>query len=974
MQASFNRFLLSTLATAVSIASAQAADWNISAPTTVEIHDTRRIVVGADINSGAASPVIDVKARLGGIKLDTEVILSTSETAGPPSSYEKATIFINTTGHLQGTLENQGHIRNGMVITGQSVHETGNAYMSKGLDAAHQASVQGSYSVVNGGVSEAIKEHAVNIGSDSYMDYILVGSNSRIKSSGTGSSALYVASDGRIGGEFTNGHNSKNLTITRTEADTVINVSGQMLATNGRAIDIVGGAVGKLLVETGGLVQGGGSDAAGVYVSGTYTGTFENKGTIETGVFIRGTQTANQGAAYWAYGTANNWATLTGSYTAVEGGVSQSTSNHAVYLDNYSRADYVVSRGPNSKIEATASEKNAIYVAANAQLGGIGGRGEADAAILVEDGGEIKATSDSAIEVNGTFIGRVHVLNGLITGNNTTVSAVNFSAAKSSLNFLQEGDDAVTTGSIFGSTDYKTDVVEFRAGAFNGATIQNVDHLIVSTQTSSIAMSGNFTLPTMTTVTLQLQTLLDADNQEFTGIDTTNPLITVAGNLDAEADGSKVLIRPATPVEYRTLGSGTTLTVVSANIVEGSVKNRLTVDSGSLLVNAEPIVDSKSVKVKLTVNKAADLKQQLEAKGARSRSAAALAAALDVAVSTAPADATKSALIFAALNDNTRDSVKLANEVQPEVSAGVQRTGQVMANNAHNIIFNRIHGTRRGFNYGDQFVDGAAWGQLLHTSGKQGVVNQEPGFKNQAWGMTLGVDGELEANIRLGLAMTLSTGSIGMDDGAKTSQQSYLTTLYGSWSHRGMFIDAMASMGNGTNDTEKTVNGQTVKGNFQSDQWGFRVVGGTAWRMGSWNLSPQAEFNYGLIRAQDYSEKGSSGFEQKIESDDYITAELGAGFKFHGEIWGRRTVFKPELSVMGYYDFISSGSKVKATYLAGGSSYEVTGPDRDPYRLSAGLAFGVKTGNHWTLRAGYDLNWSENYSSDSFSARVRYEF
>ncbi|KEQ16828.1 autotransporter family protein [Endozoicomonas numazuensis] len=974
MQTSLNHFVSGALALVIVTASAQAEDWNISAPQTVVIHDTRRIVVGADINSGAESPVIEVQARLGGIKLDTEVQLSTSAAAGAPPSPEKATIFVNTTGQLQGTLENQGHIRNGIVITGQSIHENGNAFMSSGLDAAHQASVQGSYSVLNGGVSEAIKDHAVNIGSDSYMDYILVGSTSRIKSSGTGSSALYVGSDGRIGGEFTNGHNSKNLTITRTEADTVINVSGQMVATNGRAIDIVGGAIGKLLVETGGVIQGGGSDAAGIYVSGTYTGTFENKGTIETGVFIRGSHTANQGAAYWAYGSENNWAALTGGFTAIEGGVSQSTTEHAVSLGHYSRTDFVAARGANTKIEATAADKNAVYVAANAQLGGTGGRGESDAAIMVSDGGEIKAASDSAIEVNGTVIGRVHVNNGLITGNNTTVNAINFSSAKSSLNFLQEGDEARTTGSIFGSTDYKTDVVEFKAGAFDGATIQNVDHLIVSTQTSSIAMSGNFTLPTMTTVTLQLQTLLDAENRQLTGIDAVNPLITVAGNLDAEADGSKVLMRPATPVEYRSLGSGTTLTVVNANIVEGSVKNRLTVDSGSLLVNAEPIVDSQSVKVKLTVNKTADLKKQLEAKGARSRSAAALAAALDVAVSASPADAVKSAKMFTALNDNTGDAVKLASEVQPEVSAGVQRTGQTMANISHNIIFNRIHGTRRGFNYGDQFVDGAAWGQFLSTSGKQGMVNKEPGFKSQAWGMTLGVDGELEANIRLGLAMTVSSGSIDMDDGSKTSQQSYLTTLYGSWSHRGLFIDAMASMGNGTNDIKKTVNAQSVKGNFQTDQWGFRIIGGTAWRMGSWNMSPQAEFNYGLIRAQDYSEKGDSGFEQKIQSDDYITAELGAGFKFHGEIWGRQTVFKPELSVMGYYDFISSGSKVKATYLAGGSSYSVTGPERDPYRLAAGLAFGVKTGNHWTLRAGYSLNWSENYSSDSFSARVRYEF
>ncbi|WP_422139517.1 autotransporter outer membrane beta-barrel domain-containing protein [Endozoicomonas sp. ALC020] len=315
-----------------------------------------------------------------------------------------------------------------------------------------------------------------------------------------------------------------------------------------------------------------------------------------------------------------------------------------------------------------------------------------------------------------------------------------------------------------------------------------------------------------------------------------------------------------------------------------------------------------------------------------------------------------------------------ANEIQPEASAAVQKTGLTLTNNVHNIIFSRNQGIRRGFSYGDQFVDGAAWGQLLYTEGEQEAVAQEMGFKNQVGGMTLGVDGELEGNIRFGFAMTLSKASIDMDDGASTRQQSYLTSLYGSWNYRRLSMNAMASVGSGSNDSKKTVNGQRVKGDFKADQWGLRVTGSTAWQLGSWSLVPRALFSYGQLRIQDYSEKGNSGFERKIENDDYLTAELGAGFKFNGAIWGRQTVFKPELTLMGYYDFISSGSEFKATYLADGSTLKVTGQDRDPYRLTAGLAFAVKSGHHWTLRAGYDHNWSQHYTTDSFSARVRYEF
>lgn len=972
-------FLKTALATAVLSASvAQAEDWNITGPAEVPYNDLRRIVVGQDIVSSSEDAVIAISSRQGGVKVETEKILSTSASAGVPSSPEKATIYVGSGGSVERTIENLGHIRNGIFITGKSTHQSGNAFWSKGQDATHKASVQGCYTVVNGGISEALNDHAVNIDSNSYMDFVVVGANSTIRSSGNGTSAIYVAKDGQLGGEFSSSANSRGITISRSETDDALNVSGNLIATNGRAIDIVGSATGRLFVNSSGVIQGGGANAQAVNVAGSYTGTFENMGEINTGIFISGTHIANNGAAYWARGTANDSAVLTGCYTTVDGGISRSTNQHAIYLDNYSKTDFVVAKGKNdsngSLIESTASGKNAIYVAETAQLGGIGGRGENHHAIIAQDGGQIRATGDSAIEVDGKFIGMVYVNNGSITGDASSINSVDFSSANSPLKFLQVGDSSATTGAILASPGFKNDTVEFRAGSFDGATIQNVDKLIVDTRTSTFRMRGNFTLPTETTVSLSLQTLTDGEGNEYTGIDTGNPVITVDGNVDAEAEGSRITVKPASSREMSLIRSGTTITLVKAGIVEGTVKSRVKVESGSLLINATAQFSGDDIKATLSPNTKASLESSLRSKGASARGAKALAAALDVATATTSADSTRASKIFAVMNDTNNDHVKLAKEVQPKVTGGLQKANQSLANTSHNIVFNRIHGLRRGISYGDQFVDGAAWGQFLYTSGKQSKVDGEPGFKNQTWGLTLGADAELDPNVRMGLAFTLAKGSVDGDDGSTHSSYSYLTTLYGSWSQRGYFVDTMMTVGGGSNDSKKTVSGQSVKGDYDIDQWGFRLITGMAWRFGNWNMSPQAEFNYGLVRANEYTEKGSTGFEQKVDSSDFITAELGGGLKFNGEFWLRRGVLKPELTFMGYYNFNREGSKVKATYLAGGNSFTVTGPDRDPVRLSTGIGLGLQMTNRWTMRAGYDYNWTRNYTSDSFSARARYEF
>ena len=899
---------------------------NDDVPYELTVNDSRVITIDAKLTKSSTEALITIAAKSGGIRIEQGGEID--NTSSSPS------IYVSKSGTLMGTLDNEGAIQDGVYISGRSTHQTGKAYRSRGKDSVW-AGLQGGYTVQAGGVVETMNDHAVFLDDHSYVDFIAVNSGGTLKTSGDGSAAVYVDKDAQMGGALPSG-----LVLNgsaRAESDTVFDIAGTLSSSNGQAINIAGEATGEIKIAPSGVLSGkGGGEAGGaaLLVSGTYTGSLNSQGTIKGGIFISGTHNASQ--------------------------------EHVVFLKDQSKTDFIAVTGT---MTATGVGKSAVYVNNGAQLGGI-----------VVNGGTIKASGSSAINVQGDLTGKVYLKDGSITAGSATDTSLDFSNSNKPLMFEQVGDKSKTTGTILASDQHKNDWVAFRGGSFDGVTIQNVDHLVVSTITKGISMSGDFTLPAQTTIELVKQQKLDDKGNPVTNNNNpvyelnSNALMTVTGRLNALGQGSNIQFKPASPTEYELVKKGVTLTVVEPGSTEGSVAGRVTVDSGSYLVEATENYSAGKLQVQLKARDANGVKQLVMKSGANSRASDVFSKAVDVVNAGAYTDATRGSKLFAKLNATNYDAKKLAGQVQPRVAGEVQKSSQTVANTAHNIVFNRIHGLRRGISYGDQFTDGAAWGQMLYNSGQQDDVDGEPGFKSQAWGVTLGVDGELDSAVRMGLALSVVSSTVDGNEGSTNKSYSYLTTWYSSWNGRGYFLDTMLSMGRSANDMTKTIDGYRVKADFEVDQWGGRVIGGTNWRVGNWTLSPQTEFNYGLVRVNDYEEKGDSGFEQKIQSKDYNTWELGGGMKFNGEFWYRNGVIKPELTFMGYYDFGTDGTIVKSTYLAGGESFMVSGPDRDKVRLHMGLGLGLQMNNRWTLHTGYNFNWKKSYQSHSFSAKARYEF
>ncbi|WP_263081298.1 autotransporter domain-containing protein [Endozoicomonas sp. Mp262] len=891
--------------------------------------------------------------------------------------------------------------------------------------------------------------------------------------------------------------------VTHEETDTVILAEGTIESELFSAINIEGTLAGKVHIEDRGTLSGaggGGKDKGAIWNHGTHTGSIVNEGSVTGGIFVSGTQTTsstNGEAAYRAMGTNSDKATLTGSYSVVEGGSVTAAGNHAVYLDRYSSLDFIEVDGTDSLLKATGSDNAALYIEEDAELGGANaGRADTDSAvivdnsgmmestsgpaiqtkgrllghilvdngtikttgttqdaihiastghlgvssligandpkalvvtnggtvsgtrygvnvegdvygkihvdggtvissaasnstiyiaaagevnsgtgadvILIENGGKIESTNDSAIEVVGSLSGRIRVNNGSLTAN-ASADAIDFLLANNPLHFIQEGSSASTTGAIRGSV-HNDDKVAILGGTFNGQTITDVEDLTISTN-ASVTLTGDFTIPKETTLQIE------------EGFDPADPIISVK-NLNA--DDSKLYITAATLGAYTELAANGSTTVIVANrTADGTIQNNIENDistgikghteghvsaAGRLLQVDSVAVNGTKLEVTVSALDASAFAHKLLEDSLTETESSLVGGGASIITTGQVADSEKAEALFSSLS-STNDYKQLASQVAQPLDI-TTRAGLGVMTTTQNITLKKGEGAVNGFSFGDGFNGGELWGQVIYSKSDQATMADTAGYKGKTNGYILGAGWNFTESWRVGVSGAWTKTTLNNDQGRDAKINSYIGSLYSNWSREGWRFDSLLTLGLSKNDTQKYIGSRQVEADYDSTLWGLRLVAGHTFNLGQWDMMPQVELNYGGVGfdKQTYTETGNSGWEQKIKASDYEVMELGGGLVINPSRGLFNNAVRPELSVMGYYDLKSTGSQFESTYLAGGDPFVVAETERDRFRLQSALGLTMDIMASWTLNAAYNLNWSDHYQAHSFSAKARYEF
>ncbi len=834
-------------------------------------------------------------------------------------------------GTHQGSIYNEeGYIEGGVFVSGTQTASSAHgeaAYHAKGINSDY-ATLKGSYSVVEGGTVTAQNNHAVYLDRYSVTDYISVRkSGSEIKAQGTDHAAIYIEEDGVLGGAAAG----------RTEADSAIIVesSGKITSELGSAINVKGQLLGHINVDKGFI---------------------EATGTTQNAIHIA--STGHVGAS--SLGGSDHLAVV------VQNSGSISGTGSAVHVEGKLFGKVHINNGTLSG----AGTNGAVYVSDTGEIKA----GAADA-ILIEGGGEISSTGTTAIKIDGLFTGAIHIgSNGTLKAQGANPNAIDFSSAKSALHFVQDGTNASTIGSIRGSTTY-TDKVEILSGSFSGQTIADIDELVLSTN-ADIDLTQDLIMAKKTTIQVE------------EGHTYTNAIIEIAGTGSLSANtGSELKIKPGSLTAYRELATGPKTLIIASVTGSGSINGNtannittglegVTLDyvqtEGALIETGPVVIDGSELKVTVSkVNDKAFYVKLLE--DTLSQTSTTLIAGGGAAiVSSELNDLSKAETLFASLSSTT-DFKTLAVQVAQPLDITV-RAGLGDMNTAQNITLREARSPLYGFSYGDGFNNGEFWGQIIYSKSDQDTVSKTAGYDGKTNGYIFGAGRDFSDNWRAGIAGAWTRTQLSSKKNSDLTVTSYIGSLYSNWQQQNWFFDTLVTLGVSKNDTQKYIGNQKVEADYDSTLWGLRLVAGRTYDYGNWQLSPQAEFNYGRVDADEYTEKGNSGWEVKIKASDYEVMELGGGLRLNHDYLLADGSIRPELSLMGYYDIKERGSEFEATYLAGGDPFVVAEAERDRFRMQSALGVSVDVLESWTLNAAYNLNWSDNYRAHSFSAKARYQF
>lgn len=352
-------------------------------------------------------------------------------------------------------------------------------------------------------------------------------------------------------------------------------------------------------------------------------------------------------------------------------------------------------------------------------------------------------------------------------------------------------------------------------------------------------------------------------------------------------------------------------------------------------------------------------------------------------------------------NDDTLGSamiygIKNAKEAQtayeafvPNVTGGTrasaisitdQATGPVAARQRSLLMF--AHSESGASIWANEFV------QSIKDPGTGATSNsgtrELAGFKDNGFGMTVGIDSGNAKNGWYGGALTYYAGDVGeLQRYSKTHEQWLMLTGYSVWRGKGLFFNSKLDIGYGqfdgkrgitlTTSTASSTTTTTYTRIADNKHQGALLSGGFStggyFNYGALTLSPTLSVDGLTMREGGYTENNpgtattGDAFDLKVKP--YYATSLRAffGLDTRYDIDMGDFLLQPELRGGYRYDFLTDPTKLKVAFAyadtsgstAGpGTEFTVTGPDpaKGSYVLGGTLATTTKD---WTIGLHYDF-------------------
>ncbi|WIE51309.1 autotransporter outer membrane beta-barrel domain-containing protein [Pseudomonas sp. GM17] len=499
--------------------------------------------------------------------------------------------------------------------------------------------------------------------------------------------------------------------------------------------------------------------------------------------------------------------------------------------------------------------------------------------------------------------------------------------------------------------------------SFDGSTIRalyvDIDDARLTLLRPQTTIDGGLDLDSSTAI---LRLLLDNDTNP------TTPILKVTGSTYF-GEGSRIELA-ARSSNFRTGADGTRYTLINTGTWE-EPQNANVVSSSALLEVKSFGIEGNDLKALVTTKNPAVVEENIiQADG--SQNAANAIKPLSNSLMTRLDENDPVFRAFASASSDA-ELARLSETLGPDVSRGVIHAATSGQNLVSNVITNRSSSARNGLSSGDVLAEKGVWLQALSSDADQDSRKGVEGYDANSHGIAVGADGQLNADTTLGLAYSYLDSDVKSSSGNKTDVTGHALTLYGDWTHDNFFVDASLMYGWNDNESKRYVAGTRAKGDYDSEIFGVNALAGYSLRLDRHLLlEPQVGARYANVMIDSYREKGSSA-ALNVASQRYEVGELGIGARLAAAFDLGRGSLEPEARVMAWHDFIADKANTTSTFVLGGTPFTTSGasPVRDSYETSLGTTYRVGA---WSLGGSYNYLTKTDFSADTFTAKVRYDF
>ncbi|WP_374496487.1 autotransporter outer membrane beta-barrel domain-containing protein [Vogesella indigofera] len=295
------------------------------------------------------------------------------------------------------------------------------------------------------------------------------------------------------------------------------------------------------------------------------------------------------------------------------------------------------------------------------------------------------------------------------------------------------------------------------------------------------------------------------------------------------------------------------------------------------------------------------------------------------------------------------------------------------------IVQARIEGST-GLSAGDQaFSDRYVWVKPFGSWAEQENRDGVAGYDARTRGLTLGVDGALSPQLRLGGA--LAYANIDIDGKSTVAKQSsevdvYQLVGYGSYSlDERTNLNFQVDVGQGNSQGERRI--AFTQSTAYSDYDSFTAhaglgIGRSYALDSSTTVIPSLRADYTWIKDQAYSETGAGALNLQVQSRKSDALVLALEGKLNKDL-GNGTQLQANLGV-GYDTLNERSSIVSAFAGAPNAAFVTYGAEPSPWQVRGGFGLTHKTASGMEITGRYDALYKTDFLNQTVSVKLRWMF